>query len=124
MVAVSCTIVRTRAELVPLRGFPPEMSQAQLGAPLRLTSLPIEKGAEVNAARQDGRTVLMSAVMVGWPEIVAILLRHHADVDACWWGWGNTTTEALRRFQRDHAIAVTGQFDDASVKALGLNRSQ
>jgi ankyrin repeat protein len=167
MVAVSCTIVRTRAELVPSRGFPPEMRQAQLGAPLRLASILIEKGADVNAARQDGRTVLMSAVMVGWPEIVAILLRHHANVDArdaqghvamdyvhpirdpeivqtlrsagsksvptrsgravcdaqdrlgelgygvnsqdCWWGWGNTTTEALRRFQRDHAIAATGQ---------------
>jgi ankyrin repeat protein len=178
MVAASCTIVRTRAELVPSRGFPPEMRQAQLGAPLRLASLLIEKGADVNAARQDGRTVLMSAVMVGWPEIVAVLLSHHADVDArdalghvamdyvhpvrdpeivqmlrnagsksvptrsgravcdaqdrlgelgyavnsedCWWGWGNTTTEALRHFQRDHAISVTGQLDDASVKALGL----
>ena len=180
MVAVSCTIVRTRAELVGPRGFPPEMKQTQLGAPLRLASLLIQKGADVNAARQDGRTVLMSAVMVGWPEIVALLLRNHADVQAreaqghvamdyvhpvrdpeivqmlrsagsksaptrsgrvvcdaqdrlgelgygvnsqdCWWGWGNTTTEALRRFQRDHAIAATGQLDDASVKALGLNR--
>ena len=182
MIAVSCTIVRTRAGLVPSRGFPPEMRQAQLEAPLRLASLLIEKGADVNAARQDGRTVLMSAVMVGWPEIVAILLQHHADVHArdqqghvamdyvhpvrdpeivqmlqaagsksaptrsaravcdaqdrlgelgygvnsedCWWGWGNTTTEALRRFQRDHAIAVTGQLDDASVKALSLIRSK
>jgi len=182
MVAVSCTIVRTRAELVQSRGFPPEMRETQLRAPLRLASLLIEKGADVNAARQDGRTVLMSAVMVGWPEVVANLLSHHADVDArdaqghvamdyvhpirdpeivqmlrsagsksvptrsgrvicdaqdrlgelgygvnsqdCWWGWGNTTTEALRRFQRDHAIAVTGQLDDASVKALGLTRSR
>src|SRR5689334_14803533 len=63
MIAVSCTIVRTRAELVPSRGFPPEMSQTQLGAPLRLASLLMEKGTDVNAARQDGRTVLMSAVM-------------------------------------------------------------
>jgi len=182
MIAVSCTVVRTRAELAPSRGFPPEMRQAQLEAPLRLASLLIEKGADVNAARQDGRTVLMSAVMAGWPEIVAILLQHHADVHArdeqghvamdyvhpvrdpeivqmlraagsksaptrsgravcdakdrlgelgygvnsedCWWGWGNTTTEALRRFQRDHAIAVTGQLDDASVKALSLIRSK
>lgn len=180
MIAVSCTIVRTRAELVPSRGFPPEMQQTQLGAPLRLASLLIEKGADVNAARQDGRTVLMSAVMVGWPEIVAILLRHHADVHAhdvegrvamdyadpvrhpeivqmlrnagsksaptrsgraacdaqdrlgelgygvnsedCWWGWGNSTTEALRRFQRDHGLAATGQLDDATVKALSLTR--
>jgi ankyrin repeat protein len=182
MVAVSCTIVRTRAELAASRGFPPEMRQAQLGAPLRLASLLLEKGADVNAARQDGRTVLMSAVMVGWPEIVAVLLRDHADVDArdapghvamdyvhpvrdpeivrmlrsagsksvptrsgravcdaqdrlgelgygvssedCWWGWGNATTEALRHFQRDHAISVTGQLDDASVNALGLTRSR
>ena len=65
MVAVSCTIVRTCAELVPSRGFPPEMRQTELEAPLRLASLLIEKGADVNAARQDGRTVLMSAVMVG-----------------------------------------------------------
>ncbi len=180
MVAVSCTIVRTRSELVPSRGFPPEMRQRQLEAPLRLSSLLIERGADVNAARQDGRTVLMSAVMVGWPEIVAILLRHHADVHArdaqghvamdyvhpvrdpeivqmlrsagsksaatrsgrmvcdaqdrlgelgygvnsqdCWWGWGNATTEALRRFQRDHAIAATGQLDDTSGIALGLTR--
>ena len=82
MVAVSCTIVPTRAELVPSRGFPPEMRQRQLGAPPRLSSLLIERGADVDAARQDGRTVLMSAVMVGWPEIVSILLRHHADVHA------------------------------------------
>jgi len=181
MVAVSCTIVRTRAELAPSRGFPPEMKQTQLGAPFRLASLLIENGADVNAARQDGRTVLMSAVMVGWPEIVAVLLRHHADVHArdaeghvamdyvqpvrdpeiiqmlrsagskaaptrsarlvcdaqdrlgelgygvnsqdCWWGWGKTTTEALRRFQRDQAIAATGQLHDASLKALGLTRS-
>lgn len=182
MIAVSCTIVRTRAELVPSRGFPPEMQHTQLVAPLRLASLLIEKGADVNAARQDGRTVLMSAVMVGWPEIVAILLRHHADVHAhdvegrmamdyadpvrhpeivqmlrnagsrsaptrsgravcdaqdrlrelgygvnsedCWWGWGNSTTEALRRFQRDHGLAASGQLDDATVKALGLTRLQ
>ena len=57
MIAVSCTIVRTRAGLAPSRGFPPEMRQAQLEAPLRLASLLIEKGADVNAARQDGRTV-------------------------------------------------------------------
>jgi len=182
MIAVSCTIVRTRAELVPSRGFPPEMQQTQSGAPLRLASLLIEKGADVNAARQDGQTVLMSAVMVGWPEIVAILLRHHADVHAhdvegrmamdyadpvrhpeivqmlrnagsksaptrsgrvacdaqdrlgelgygvnsedCWWGWGNSTTEALRRFQRDHGLAASGQLDDATVKALSLTRLQ
>jgi uncharacterized protein len=182
MIAVSCTIVRTRAELAPSRGFPPEMQRTQLGAPLRLASILIEKGADVNAARHDGRTVLMSAVMVGWPEIVALLLQHHADLDArdaqghvamdyvqplrdpeivqmlrkagsqsaptrsgrvvcdaqdrlgalgygvssqdCWWGWGNTTTEALRRFQQDHAISVTGQLDNASMKALGLTRSQ
>ena len=182
MIAASCTIVRTRAGLAPSRGFPPEMRQMQLSAPLRLSSLLVEKGADVNAARQDGRTVLMSAVMVGWPDIVATLLRHHAGVHArdaqgrvamdyvqplrdpeivqmlrgagaksaptrsgrlvcdaqdrlgelgygvnsqdCWWGWGNTTTEALRRFQREHAIAVTGQLDDASLKALGLGGSQ
>jgi ankyrin repeat protein len=41
------------------------MRQTELEAPLRLASLLIEKGADVNAARQDGRTVLMSAVMVG-----------------------------------------------------------
>jgi hypothetical protein len=82
MVAVSCTIVRTRAGRVPARGFPPEMKDKQLAAPLRLASLLIENGADVNAARQDGRTVLMSAVMVGWPEIVALLLRRRADVHA------------------------------------------
>ena len=182
MVAVSCTIVRTRAELVLSRRLPLEMRETQLGAPLQLASLLIEKGADVNAARQDGRSVLMSAVMVGWPKIVAILLQHDADVHArdaqgqvamdydhplrnpeivqmlrdagsksaptrsgrltcdaqdrlgelgygvtsedCWWGWGNTTTEALRQFQRDRAIAASGQLDDASVKALGLSRSK
>src|ERR1051326_5617122 len=81
MVAVSCTVVRTRAELVPSRGFPPEMQRTQLGAPLRLASILIEKGADVNAARHDGRTVLMSAVMVGGPEIVGLLLQHHPALD-------------------------------------------
>lgn len=178
MVAVVCTIVRTRAGLVAVRGLPPSMKQEQLDPPLRLARLLIAKGANVDAARQDGRTVLMSAVMVGWREIVQVLLENRVDVHArdkegsaamdyaqpvrdpeivemlrqggskspatrsgrricdaqdrlgelgydadsrdCWWGWGSTTRGALRRFQQDHALPVTGQLDEATIKALGL----
>lgn len=180
MIAASCSIVRTRAGLVAVRGFPASMKQEQLDAPLRLARLLIEHGADVNAARQDGRTVLMSAVMVGWPEIVRLLLDHHADVQArdragnaamdyahpvrdpeivgmlrgagaksgparsgrlvcdaqdrlgelgykvdsqdCWWGWGKSTTEALRSFQKDHSVPVTGRLEEDTILALGLRR--
>ncbi len=42
----------------------------------------IEKGAEVDARDEDGRTPLRWAVMGGRPEVAALLIRHGADVDA------------------------------------------
>jgi hypothetical protein len=77
----------------------------------------LRKAGSQSAPTRSGRVVCDAQDRLG-------ALGYGVNSQDCWWGWGNTTTEALRRFQQDHAISVTGQLDDASVKALGLTRSQ
>jgi ankyrin repeat protein len=82
MIAAECSIVRTRAGNVELRGLPAQMAEDQLAAPSKISSSLISYGADVNARRNDGRTALMNAAMLGWPSVVRLLLDAKADVNA------------------------------------------
>lgn len=48
--------------------------------PVEITRLLIEKGADINARGQDGRTPLMIAAIKGYAEIVKLLIANGADV--------------------------------------------
>jgi ankyrin repeat protein len=82
LIASACYIVRVRASNVRPRNLPDWMAQKQLDTPRSIAANLIAHHADVNAKRNDGRTALMSAVMMGWPEVAKILLDAGADVNA------------------------------------------
>ncbi|MBM4024990.1 MAG: ankyrin repeat domain-containing protein [Planctomycetes bacterium] len=47
-----------------------------------LLTVLLDRGADVNAAKPDGRTALHAAAARGHKEVVALLISHHADVNA------------------------------------------
>jgi hypothetical protein len=82
MIAAACYIVRVRAGNVTLRNLPDWMAQKQLDTPRTIVANLIAHGADVNAKRNDGRTALMGAAMMGWPDVVQTILVANADVNA------------------------------------------
>jgi ankyrin repeat protein len=43
----------------------------------------LENGADVNACRDDGNTVLLYAVKVKLPEMIQVVLEHGANMNVC-----------------------------------------
>jgi Putative peptidoglycan binding domain/Ankyrin repeats (3 copies)/Ankyrin repeats (many copies) len=81
MIAAGCFIVRKRAAVVPERHLPDAIRAEQLAAPATMVHALLEARAAVNAKRNDGRTALMNAAMMSWPEVVEMLLHAKADVN-------------------------------------------
>lgn len=80
MIASGVWIVRRRIENIEARGLPESWKDGQLAAPLGMARTLIEAGARVNVQRSDGRTALMNAAMIGWTDVVQLLLASDADV--------------------------------------------
>ena len=177
IIAAGCFIVRTRADLVSERGFGQDMRERQLNAPRVMVEALIEHGSKVNAATEEGRTPLMSAVMHGWMDVARALIRAGANVNArdkqgrmamdyvnatdlrlvqvlqaagslkgsgrsgrtvcdaqaalnelglrsghpdCW--WGTSTAEALRTFQKQRGLPVSGELDRRTLRALEVRQ--
>jgi hypothetical protein len=79
-IAAGCFIVRTKADLVKERGFDGDMRLRQLGAPQRIVKSLIRAGAAVDVATSDRRTPLMNASMLGWTDVVRVLINAGANV--------------------------------------------
>lgn len=82
LLAAGNFIVKKKAELVPERGFGPEMATYQLAVPGRIVEMLMAKGADPNVADAAGKTPLMAASMQGWNSVATRLLDGGADVDA------------------------------------------
>ncbi len=81
IIASGCFIVRQRAKMAAQRHLP-ESAAEQFAAPAAMVRMLLAAGAPVNAQRDDGRTALMSASMMSWPEVIHLLLRAGAKVNA------------------------------------------
>jgi Ankyrin repeats (3 copies)/Putative peptidoglycan binding domain/Ankyrin repeats (many copies) len=82
MIAAGCFIVRKRGELVSERHLPDAIRVEQLAAPAAMVHALLAAGADVDSRRDDGRTALMNAAMMSWPEVVELLLRSEANFNA------------------------------------------
>ncbi|MGB6064047.1 MAG: ankyrin repeat domain-containing protein [Desulfomonilaceae bacterium] len=56
--------------------------KAAIKADISMTELLLDKGAEINATTNDGKTTLMVAASAGRTELVKHLLDKGADIDA------------------------------------------
>lgn len=104
LLAAGNFIVKKKAELVPERGFGPEMATYQLAAPGRIVEMLLASGADPNVADAAGKTPLMAASMQGWSSVVMQLLDEGADVDA---------SDAEGRSTMDYLAT-----DDANTRAV------
>jgi ankyrin repeat protein len=63
-------------------GWTPLMLAVGLVPDVELVKELLSRGADPNAAANDGWSVLMSAAKTGDPEVIRLLLQHHADPNA------------------------------------------
>ena len=59
-----------------------DLTEAEKQKALEAARLALEKGNEVNAANQDGRTALAAAAFVGATGVMQLLAEHGADLEA------------------------------------------
>jgi len=59
-----------------------DLTEAEQQKALEAARLALEKGNDVNAANQDGRTALAAAAYVGANSVIQLLAEHGADLDA------------------------------------------
>ncbi len=125
--SVDANIIYLGTNLGVYRSLDRGVSWAPVWAPT--TPAPVEKkaAATTSSAKQDGKPTPPPGLLPEPAELVMSVQEylmnagyHLGDIDGL---AGPLTQTALRTFQRDRHLPLTGKFDNITLSAMGLSRS-